>query len=141
MALYERSQADEPWKGIYQCHSGCFYSMCCSACAMCEVAEFLDEPADVGRNIDKFGCVGQTLSICVTLACPISICLCRSWMLPCYYSDYAQRLGTKLGKDMFTLGPCPESSCCDANVRFPPLFACMRNQTPFRMATCLGPVL
>ena len=100
-----------PWDKVYSCHSGCFYSMCCSPCAMVEVAEFLEDK----EALDKFGCCGQTLAECATFIWfPFAICLCRSWMLPCFHSDYANRLGAKLGKDMDTLGPCPDSSCCGA---------------------------
>mmetsp|Transcript_12981 Transcript_12981/g.33275 ORF Transcript_12981/g.33275 Transcript_12981/m.33275 type:complete len:162 (+) Transcript_12981:47-532(+) len=105
----------DPWDKLYQIHSGCCYATFCSPCATCEIAEFLGESG----TLDKFGCVGQTISSCIaTPLCPLTICLCRSWIQPCYNTDLTTRLARRLEKDMSTFGCHGESECCGANCNF-----------------------
>jgi len=114
------SEGGQPWSSIYQCHDGCFFSIVCSSCALCEVAEFLDDPVvmDTPSAIDKFGCCGQLRSTFATCTVCLCGCCCKDWVQPCYLTHCAVRMSKKLNRDMSTLGPCGDHECCDANCNF-----------------------
>lgn len=99
-----------PWKPIYSCHTGCCYATLCPCIAIRDISTW-----HLNATIEKkYGLAGQ-MGSCIATACPeFSVCCCPRWVAPCYYTDLAEVVGLKLGKDMTTFGPCGEYECLGA---------------------------
>lgn len=103
-----------PWSPTYQLHAGCCYSMWCWPCAAAEISEW-----HLNQKIEKrYSLMGQTVSCIATLFFPVSVCICPRDIHCCYWTDLAEHVGLKMGKDMTTFGPCGEWECFGAYCAF-----------------------
>jgi len=116
-----------PWNSVFAIHSGCCYATWMWPCAVSEISEW-----HLNQVIErKYSLGGQFQSCIATVFFPISACACPRYIQCCYWTDLAEALALKMGKDMTTFGPCGEFELFGAYMTF---YGCL----PFCTGGCLG---